>query len=324
MLNRYFVQVGDIVERNGGYIDKFVGDGMMAIFGSDGRVDAALRSVNAALQTLRAVDRMKPYFKSMYDVDFDIRIGLHYGEAVIDTLGTAGHERITAIGDVVNVTSRAEVANKDAGTRLLVSDALFEQVAGKVVEADFIRVRLPGTPERMTLHEIDDLTPEGKADLDLPETQGTMFFAGRKWTRLFSVDELNDGAHRIVPFEDRGIVILRDGDAFFTFNNACPHLHIPLFEPRADMKEGSLGCYPGTDTPRPLYIPLIESRGLMCRWRNSCFDLQTGEIRDWAPRLENGMSPGREFIGEMSKNPSRLKVYPCYVHDGGLWVAPQS
>ena len=65
MLNRYFVQVGDIVERNGGYIDKFVGDGMMAIFGSDGRVDAALRSVNAALQTLRAVDRMKPYFKSM-------------------------------------------------------------------------------------------------------------------------------------------------------------------------------------------------------------------------------------------------------------------
>ena len=83
LLNRYFVQVGDVIEQNGGFIDKFIGDGLMAIFGVDDQPDAPLRAVNAALQTLAAVDRMKPFFKSMYDVDFDIRIGLHYGEAVI-------------------------------------------------------------------------------------------------------------------------------------------------------------------------------------------------------------------------------------------------
>ena len=50
LLNRYFVQMGDIIERNGGFIDKFVGDGLMAIFGIDDQADAPLRAVNAALQ----------------------------------------------------------------------------------------------------------------------------------------------------------------------------------------------------------------------------------------------------------------------------------
>ena len=86
LLNRYFVQAGDIIEQNGGFIDKFVGDGLMAIFGVDDQPNAPLRSVRAALQTLAAVDSMKPYFASMYDADFDIRIGLHYGEAVIGSL----------------------------------------------------------------------------------------------------------------------------------------------------------------------------------------------------------------------------------------------
>lgn len=69
LLNRYFVQAGDIIEQNDGFIDKFVGDGLMAIFGVDDQPDAPLRAVNAALQTLAAVDRMKPFFASMYDIE---------------------------------------------------------------------------------------------------------------------------------------------------------------------------------------------------------------------------------------------------------------
>lgn len=48
LLNRYFVQTGEIIERNGGYIDKFIGDGMMAIFGTDSHPEAPLRAVQAA------------------------------------------------------------------------------------------------------------------------------------------------------------------------------------------------------------------------------------------------------------------------------------
>jgi len=74
LLNRYFARVGELIERNDGYIDKFVGDGLMAIFGVGGQPDAPILSVNAALQTLAAVDRMKPFFASMYGIDFDIRM----------------------------------------------------------------------------------------------------------------------------------------------------------------------------------------------------------------------------------------------------------
>jgi class 3 adenylate cyclase len=112
ILNRYFAQVGEVIEANFGYIDKFVGDGLMAIFGIENQEDAPLRAVNTGLQSLAVVDRMKPFFKTMYDVDFDIRIGIHWGEAVIGSLGSPGHERLTAIGDVVNVASRVEASNK--------------------------------------------------------------------------------------------------------------------------------------------------------------------------------------------------------------------
>jgi class 3 adenylate cyclase len=232
LLNRYFVQVGDVIEQNGGFIDKFIGDGLMAIFGVGDQPDAPLRAVNAALQTLSTVDRMKPFFKSMYDVDFDIRIGLHYGEAVIGSVGSVGHERLTAIGDVVNVASRIEAANKDAGTRLLISEALHQQVEDSVEAADFIRVRLRGTSDRMTLYEIDGLKPEAEAALNARDHLETMLFAGKKWVRLLAEDDLAVDERRIVAMEDLDVVVLHRDDGYYAFNNACPHLNLSLFEPR--------------------------------------------------------------------------------------------
>ena len=321
LLNRYFVQAGDIIEQNGGFIDKFVGDGLMAIFGVDDQPNAPLRSVNAALQTLAAVDRMKPFFVSMYDADFDIRIGLHYGEAVLGSLGSIGHERLTAIGDVVNVASRVEAANKDAGTRLLISEALHGQVEDKVEVADFVRVRLRGTSDRITLYEIDSLKPEVETELNAKGHRETMLFAGKKWVRVFAEDELAINDHRILRFDDFDVAIVRGIDGHYAFNNACPHLHLPLYEPR-EVAEGDLGYFPGTDTPRPANSTMTDDRGLVCRWHDSCFDLQTGDVRDWATRLaEDGTSPGMEHLGDISKNQKKLTVYSCRVHDGYLWIA---
>jgi class 3 adenylate cyclase len=124
LLNRYFVLAGDIIEKNGGFIDRFVGDGVMAIFGLENQHNAALQAVITALQLLELVDRVQPFFRSMYGIEFDARVGIHYGRAVVGSLGAIGHERLTAIGEVPNVASRIEGANREAGTRLLVSEAL--------------------------------------------------------------------------------------------------------------------------------------------------------------------------------------------------------
>ena len=91
MLNRYFFHMADAIERNGGHFEKFIGDAIMAIFGIDDTPDMPLRAIKAATDMLDAADRMKLYMKAMYDIDFDVGIGLHYGDAVIGTV--SGGER---------------------------------------------------------------------------------------------------------------------------------------------------------------------------------------------------------------------------------------
>jgi len=314
LLNRYFVQAGEIIERNGGYVDKFVGDGMMAIFGVDGEPDASIRAVNAALQTLEAVDRMKPFVKAMYDIDFDIRIGLHYGEAVLGSVGSLGHERLTAIGDVVNVASRVESASKEAGTRFLISEDLYRQVEDKVEMLDFVRTRLPGTSERITLYEIGGLKPDVAAALNQREVRETERFAGREWLRVLPEDELEVGQSRIVGLKDCDVVVHRGQAGVVAFNNACPHLHLPIFDRKAHAEKFADHLPPASRVTADL--------GVVCRWHGSCYDLQTGEIRDWCPYLaEDGSPTHMPFLGDVSKNRAPLDVYPCRVADGQIWVS---
>jgi len=314
LLNRYFVQAGEIIERNGGYIDKFVGDGVMALFGVDSQADAPIRAVNAALQTLAAIDRMKPFVKAMYGVDFDIRIGLHHGEAVLGSIGSLGHERLTAIGDVVNTASRIENANKEAGTRFLISDALYRLVEHQVEAADFVRTRLRGTSERITLHEIGRLKPEVERALNERGQHERERFAGREWLRAFPENELNVGERRILNLDKCDIVVYRGPNGFIAFNNACPHLHLPIFDRTPPRAEHS-GQMPPAST-------VTDDLGIVCRWHQSCYDLQTGEIRSWCPTLSaDGLSPGWEFIGDISKNRAPLEIFQCRVADGQVWVA---
>ncbi len=314
LLNRYFAQVGDVIKQNGGFIDNFIGDGLMAIFGVDDQPDAALRSVNAALQTLATVDRLKPFFASMYGVDFDIRIGIHYGEAVLGTLGFAGHERLTAIGDVVNLASRVEAANKEAGTRLLITEALHDEISDKVEVGDFVRVRLRGTSERTSLFEVIRLKPEIDAELNANEVRESIVYAGKKWVRAFAEDALQPQEHRILAFEDCDVVVVRGPDGYCAFNNACPHLHLPFYERRSPVEVEKLKL-PHTEST------ITKDLGLVCRWHQSCFDLQTGALRDWAKLQKDGTSPGFEFLGDISKNRANLTVYPCRKQDGFLWIA---
>jgi class 3 adenylate cyclase/nitrite reductase/ring-hydroxylating ferredoxin subunit len=309
LLNRYFAQVGELIERNDGYIDKFVGDGLMAIFGVDGQADAPIRSVNAALQTLAAVDRMKPFFASMYGIDFDIRIGLHLGDAVIGSIGSPGHERLTAIGDAVNVASRVEAANKEAGTRLLISESLYERVKDEVEMTDFVRVRLRGTTDRITLYEIAKLRPETESRLNAVTARETVQLGGKTWHKAVPVESLAEGEPKVIEFPGLYAVLLKKGEQIFAFNNACPHLKLPLFDPQQ-----------AASGPPPSSID--EGAVIKCRWHESRFDLTTGEIVSWCAALDDaGISRGMEMLGDISKNRAPLNLIPLREEAGHIWLA---
>lgn len=158
LLNKYFSAMGAIIDENRGYIDNFIGDGLMALFGVEDEPDFALLSIKAGLDMLQAVDRLKPQFAETYGIEFDIRIGIHYGEGVLGSLGWGTRQRLTAIGDVVNIASRIETANKEAGTRLLISAPLHEAVRNQVEIEDYVRLRPRGATDRMTLYAVRAIT----------------------------------------------------------------------------------------------------------------------------------------------------------------------
>ncbi len=110
------------------------------------------------------------------------------------------------------------------------------------------------------------------------------------------------------------MIVLRGANGYYAFNNACPHLHLPFFERRV--------LAAGDELPIPADSTITDDLGIVCRWHQSCFDLQTGEIREWAAKLQaDGTAPGAEILGDVSKNRAGLTVYPCRLQDGHLWIA---
>jgi len=301
ILNRYFFQIANVIERNGGYIVDFYGDGVMALFGLSDEADAPLRGVKAALDILQVVDHLKPYMQAMYDHEFDVGIGMHYGPAVIGTVGSATTEKLTGVGETINVASRIEAANKAADTSLLVSEDLYDMVRDSVEAKDFIRVKLPGTSGRWTLYEIEGLTSAAAEVLRGTERgEGSKErYAGLDWVRVLDEAELPVGTTRVVQLDDLDLLLIRTSNRLHAINNACPHLKLPL----NDSEVGGDGS-------------------ITCRWHESCFDLETGEIMAWASALTpEGRSVGWEQLGDVSKNRAPLSVFPVRVADGSVWVS---
>ncbi len=134
ILNRYFLAMGDAVLDHGGIIDKYIGDGMMALFGVDGGPPRAvcLAAVRAGLRMLEKLAEFNGYLRQHFGVAFTTRIGIHYGNVVVGQMGHPRKSQFTAIGDAVNMASRIESAVKGTGANLLVSEAVFENIQDAV------------------------------------------------------------------------------------------------------------------------------------------------------------------------------------------------
>jgi adenylate cyclase len=140
---------------NGGHVACYTGDGLMALFGVKPSKCAPLQAVLAGLDMLRSVkEDVQPYVKRLFQCPFKIGVGVHFGDAVVGTVGSGLQERVTAIGDAVNIAHRIERANKRAGTEFLVSEAVLRAVQERVRVGKAISVKLPGKTGKHALHEI--------------------------------------------------------------------------------------------------------------------------------------------------------------------------
>lgn len=122
VINQYFRAMGQAVERAGGQIDKFIGDGVMALFGLHGDSSAASRAgLRAAREMALALEALNESLRHDLREPLRIGIGLHVGTVIVGEMGYARAVSVTAIGDAVNTASRLETLTKEYGVQLVVS-----------------------------------------------------------------------------------------------------------------------------------------------------------------------------------------------------------
>jgi adenylate cyclase len=155
-LNSYFEKMLEAIYAHRGTLDKFLGDGLLAVFGAPlDDAEHQKMAIFAAEAMLKAARRLRAEIRVRHKVDWRIGIGVHTGWAVVGNVGSEMRMEYTAIGDTVNAASRIEGLNKEYHTEFLASEAVVDAVGDcfKFREVDAVQLR--GTSNSMKLYTFD-------------------------------------------------------------------------------------------------------------------------------------------------------------------------
>ncbi len=166
ILNQYFAEMGEAIETAGGYVDKFIGDGIMALFGLRGGVQAGAREALAAARAMSG--RLEELNRRLaQDLAQPLKLGIciHVGHVIVGEMGYKRATSLTAIGDSVNVASRLESATKIAECQLLVSADVAARGSIDLSAFPLRSLKVRGREEALRVYVIDSaaalpLSPE--------------------------------------------------------------------------------------------------------------------------------------------------------------------
>lgn len=187
-LNEYLEEMSEIVIEEQGYVDKYIGDAVMAFWNAPVDVpDHADRALRAAVRMQRRIGRLNERWAAR-NPDHEplaARIGVHTGEVVVGMIGGEGSINYSAIGDDVNLAARLEPANKDYGTLTMVTEETLAAAGGtyRVRELDYIAVYGKEEPARVfeLLEEGDaELPPDRERALEL-YAEGMTLYKRHEW-----------------------------------------------------------------------------------------------------------------------------------------------
>ena len=163
MLNEYFSVMVRIIEQNGGIVDKFIGDAIMAVWGTPTSTgDDAYMAVKACLEMRRALLDLNQLRLSRGEEPIKIGMGLHCGETISGTVGSENRMEFTVIGDTVNSASRIEAATKAFGADLLLSQDMARQLQGRILMSEAGDVSVKGKSGMQRLFKVRGfINPDG-------------------------------------------------------------------------------------------------------------------------------------------------------------------
>jgi adenylate cyclase len=159
-LNRYLTAMGLVIKQNRGFLNKFIGDGIMVVFGaplSEGPREDACRAVRCALEMLASVEKWNTE-KSTGDPTLKIGIGIHTGMVTAGNVGSPDRLEYSVIGEAVNLASRLESLTKDFKTPLILSPATWEQVREQFPTVSLGEAPVRGFANPIPLYSVESTT----------------------------------------------------------------------------------------------------------------------------------------------------------------------
>jgi adenylate cyclase len=187
ILNEYLSAMTDIIMKNEGTLDKYVGDAVMAVWGAPMELpNSAMNACRAALQMQEKTSEIAARWKEEGKPALMVRMGLNTDFMVVGNVGGSARFDYTVIGDAVNLGSRMEGANKEYGTKIMISERTQEMVKDVLLcrELDLLIVKGKTRPIRV-FELMADRSTADKGTLDLAEiyTRGMTHYRERRFTQ---------------------------------------------------------------------------------------------------------------------------------------------
>ena len=200
LLNEYFEAMTGIILQEGGTLDKYEGDAIMAFFGAPMALqDHAIKACEAALKMRTILQELKQKWKNAPLLpggepkpEIDFRCGINSGDVIVGNLGSKERFNYTVIGDSVNLASRLEGANKKYGTRIMISEFTHEQVKDRFITRELDLLRVVGKNEPVKVYELlgqKGLEPE-VSNLLQQYDDGIRLYNARKFAEALTKFEL--------------------------------------------------------------------------------------------------------------------------------------
>jgi adenylate cyclase len=155
LLNAYLSDMTDIILEEGGYLDKYIGDAIVAFWNAPAdQPDHAIRAVRTVLRCQRMLVARRADYQQKTGVLLKARIGLHTGEVTVGNMGSRDRFNYTILGDAANLASRLEGANKVFGTYNLISELTWQRLGGQFVGRELGRIRVVGREQPVGVYEV--------------------------------------------------------------------------------------------------------------------------------------------------------------------------
>ena len=169
-LNQYFRGMGQAVEAAGGQLDKFIGDGVMALFGVESGLEQGCRQALAAVAGMaQALEDLNHQLRHDLDEPLRMGIGVHAGAAIVGEMGYGRATSVTAIGDIVNTASRLEAMTKEFTVQAVISSFVAERAGADFTVFEMREVFVRGRTEVMAVHLVPNARNLPGADARSPE-----------------------------------------------------------------------------------------------------------------------------------------------------------